>query len=47
MNDGIKGERSDRLLGIYTKLMQGSVVNKTEEADRYKVDERSIQRIFQ
>lgn len=44
MNDGIKGERSDRLLGIYTKLMQGSVVNKAEEATRYKVDERSIQR---
>ena len=44
MSDGIKGERSDRLLGIYTRLINGGIVNKTEEAVKYNVDERSIQR---
>lgn len=44
MSDVIKGERSDRLLGIYTKLINGTVVNKMEEARKYNVDERSIQR---
>lgn len=34
----------DRVLGIYTKLMNGSLVNKAEEAQNYSVNERSIQR---
>lgn len=34
----------DRVLGIYSKLMGGYIVNKTEEAQKYGVNERSIQR---
>lgn len=34
----------DRVLGIYTKLMNGSLVRKEEEAAKYSVNERSIQR---
>lgn len=37
-------EKKRRMLGIYTKLMQGSIVNKAEEASAYGVNERSIQR---
>lgn len=33
-----------RTLEIYTRLCEGKVINKTEEAERYHVDERSIQR---
>ncbi len=36
--------KMERVLGIYTKLMNGSVVSKAEEAGRYSVNERSIQR---
>lgn len=32
------------MLGIYTKLMNGCLVNKIEEAQNYGVNERSIQR---
>lgn len=34
----------DRVLSIYTKLMGGMLVNKTEEARNYGVNERTIQR---
>lgn len=34
----------ERVLGIYTRLLNGYVVRKEEEAERYKVDKRSIQR---
>ncbi len=34
-----------RVLDIYTKLMNGSLVRKEEEAADYGVNERSIQRI--
>lgn len=37
-------DKIERVLGIYTKLLNGSVVNKAEEAVNYKVNERSIQR---
>ncbi|WP_310603231.1 helix-turn-helix transcriptional regulator [Anaerosporobacter sp.] len=37
-------EKAERILGIYTKLMNGMIVNKAEEANNYKVNERSIQR---
>lgn len=43
----MKDDRSDkigRVLGIYTRLLNGSLVNKGEEALRYGVNERSIQR---
>lgn len=34
----------DRVLGIYSKLMNGAIVNKVEEAQNYGVNERTIQR---
>ena len=37
-------DKIERVLGIYTKLMNGEVVNKAEEAVNYNVNERSIQR---
>ena len=37
-------DKVERILGIYTKLINGAVVNKTQEAYIYKVNERSIQR---
>lgn len=41
----IRGDdKIDRVLGIYSKLMNGSIINKAEEAQNYGVNERSIQR---
>lgn len=40
----LKKDKIDRVLGIYTKLMNGYLVNKVEEAQNYGVNERSIQR---
>jgi predicted DNA-binding transcriptional regulator YafY len=37
-------DKIDRVLGIYSKLMNGSIINKSEEAQNYGVNERSIQR---
>lgn len=37
-------DKIERVLGIYSKLMNGYVVNKAEEAQNYGVNERSIQR---
>ena len=37
-------DKIERVLGIYTKLINGSVINKAEEANNYNVNERSIQR---
>lgn len=42
--DNIKNDKMERVLGIYTKLMNGYLINKTEEAQKYGVNERSIQR---
>ena len=39
-----KGDKIKRVLQIYTKLMEGYIVNKSEEALAYGVNERSIQR---
>lgn len=39
-----KNDKIGRVLGLYTKLMNGSLINKTEEANNYGVNERSIQR---
>ena len=37
-------DKIERILGIYTKLMNGAIVNKAEESLHYNVNERSIQR---
>lgn len=42
--DELKNDKIERVLGIYTKLMNGCLVNKAEEAQNYGVNERSIQR---
>lgn len=39
-----KSNKMERILGIYTKLIEGYVVNKYEEAVRFGVNERSIER---
>ena len=44
MKDDIRGDQIARVLQIYSKLLDGYVVNKAEEATRYGVNERSIQR---
>lgn len=42
--ENIKSDKIERVLGIYTKLMNGYLVSKAEEALNYGVNERSIQR---
>lgn len=42
--ENIKSDKIERVLGIYTKLMNGYLVSKAEEAINYGVNERSIQR---
>lgn len=37
-------DKIERVLGLYTKLINGAVINKAEEANNYNVNERSIQR---
>lgn len=44
MGAEMKGDQISRVLQIYAKLSDGYVVNKAEEAARYGVNERSIQR---
>ena len=39
----IKNDKVYRVLEMYTKLMEGKVLNKVEEAKYYDVNERSIQ----
>ncbi len=39
-----KEGKSNRALSIYSRLMNGRVINKTEEAKRFGVSEKSIQR---
>lgn len=39
-----KKDKIERVLGIYTKLLNGYLINKAEEARNYGVNERSIQR---
>ena len=39
-----KGDKIRRVLEIYDRLLNGKIINKTEEAGRYGVNERSIQR---
>lgn len=40
----LKSDKIVRVLGIYTKLINGYLINKAEEAQNYGVNERSIQR---
>ncbi|MCM1165921.1 MAG: WYL domain-containing protein [Lachnospiraceae bacterium] len=42
--DNLKNEKAARILGIYDKLINDCAVSKAEEAQTYKVNERSIQR---
>lgn len=44
MKKEAKGDQIGRVLKIYSKLSDGYVVNKAEEAELYGVNERSIQR---
>ena len=44
MKSEARSDQIDRVLKIYSKLSDGYVVNKAEEAARYGVNERSIQR---
>ena len=39
-----KFSKNNRVLDLYTRLSEGKTINKTEEAKRFGVDERSIQR---
>lgn len=39
-----KSDKIERILRIYTKLINGDVINKSVEADLFGVNERSIQR---
>ncbi len=38
------GNKVGRILSIYTRLMNGALINKAEEAAKFNVNERSIQR---
>ena len=42
--DFMKETKNFRTLDIYVRLCEGKTVNKAEEARRFNVDERSIQR---
>lgn len=44
MNDFYSDAKHLRILRLYTRLIEGCVINKAEEAERYGVNERSIQR---
>ncbi|MBE5924103.1 MAG: WYL domain-containing protein [Lachnospiraceae bacterium] len=40
----IKHSKNSRTLDMYVRLCDGKIINKTEESERFGVDERSIQR---
>lgn len=42
--ENIKSNKIERVLDIYTKLLNGYLVSKAEESTNYRVNERSIQR---
>lgn len=42
--EDLKSDKTARILGLYTKLINGQVINKAEEAQNSGVNERSIQR---
>ena len=39
-----KWSKNSRVLDLYVRLCEGKIINKEEEAKRFQVDERSIQR---
>ena len=43
MKEEFRRDKIARVLGIYTKLINGCLINKSEEAQNYGVNERSIQ----
>lgn len=44
MEEEIKSDKIERILHIYNKLINGDIVNKSQEAMLFSVNERSIQR---
>ena len=42
--ENFKRDKIERVLGIYTKLLNGHVIDKSAESVNYGVNERSIQR---
>lgn len=44
MGEKIKSGKSERVLKMYDRLMSGKLVNKSEAARHFEVDEKSIQR---
>lgn len=42
--ENLKDDKTARILGLYTKLINGDTINKAEEAQSRGVNERSIQR---
>ena len=42
--DGEKNQKIERVLDLYTKLLSGVLINKSEEARNHGVNTRSIQR---
>jgi predicted DNA-binding transcriptional regulator YafY len=39
-------KKVERIINLYTRLSEGEVLNKADEARRFGVNERSIQRGF-
>ena len=37
-------QKNERILSLYTRLQRGEVLHKAEEAHRFRVNEKSIQR---
>ena len=37
-------QKDERILSLYTRLQRGEVLQKTDEAQRFHVNEKSIQR---
>ena len=42
--EDIKSDKVERVLNLYTKLLNGEIINKSKESQLYKVNERTIQR---
>ena len=42
--DDLRWVKNYRILDMYVRFCEGKVINKAEEARRFNVDERSIQR---
>ena len=42
--EDLKSDKVERILSLYTKLLNGEIINKFKESQLYKVNERTIQR---